>query len=341
MTNQSSALLINEEPLQLLPSLALAIADAGERADIDVTGLNEALVLQQLHYWLRKPKVGVVRDGRKWVYNSYTEWKENFPFWSERTILRIFANLEKLGLVDSEQPDGRNRKKQYAVNYAALNALIKDSDPLPETHTHTSLPPPPSVLTERQDDSMHDARLSLSDSPSCQDASCQVVTMEDAKLSSPSGQLVNMFKDAETTTETTREHTHTASPPASAPPARAPANGKPVCVCSTSHRSKLCDDERIRIASNMPGVNTPDRYAMTLEARRGTHDAVYLNHRKKLQKPALSNLPERDTSACPDCAGTGFWEPGGKGKGVAKCQHPRLDELNAVEHGESRQEVTG
>jgi len=29
---------------------------------------------------------------------------------------------------------------------------------------------------------------------------------------------------------------------------RTPANGKPVCVCSTSHRSKLCDDERIRIA---------------------------------------------------------------------------------------------
>ncbi|HEX7312929.1 MAG TPA: hypothetical protein VF297_03365 [Pyrinomonadaceae bacterium] len=35
--------------------------------------------------------------------------------------------------------------------------------------------------------------------------------------------------------------------------------------------------------------------------------------------PALLN--PRD---CPDCAGTGFWEPGGRGKGVAKCPHDGL-----------------
>jgi len=31
-----------------------------------------------------------------------------------------------------------------------------------------------------------------------------------------------------------------------------------------------------------------------------------------------------DSSACPDCHGTGFYEPGGAGKGVAKCKHERL-----------------
>jgi hypothetical protein len=31
-----------------------------------------------------------------------------------------------------------------------------------------------------------------------------------------------------------------------------------------------------------------------------------------------------DVSQCPDCKGTGFWEPGGVGKGVAKCKHERL-----------------
>ncbi len=31
-----------------------------------------------------------------------------------------------------------------------------------------------------------------------------------------------------------------------------------------------------------------------------------------------------DASACPDCRGTGFYEPAGAGKGVAKCKHNRL-----------------
>lgn len=41
---ESSKLLIDEEPLQVLPGLAAVI------------GLNEALVVQQLHYWLRRSK---------------------------------------------------------------------------------------------------------------------------------------------------------------------------------------------------------------------------------------------------------------------------------------------
>ncbi len=34
--------------------------------------------------------------------------------------------------------------------------------------------------------------------------------------------------------------------------------------------------------------------------------------------------PTVDVSRCPDCHGTGFWEPGGAGKGVAKCKHARI-----------------
>jgi hypothetical protein len=97
-------------------------------------------------------------------------------------------------------------------------------------------------------------------------------------------------------------------------------------VCSTPHKSKLCDDERIRIATNMPGVNFPDRYGNSPEARRGTFDATFLQRQKELKKPGAASQPERDTSACPDCKGTNFWYPNGKEKGVAKCLHPRLDE---------------
>lgn len=39
-----SKLLLDDEPLVILPKLAAAI------------GLNEAIILQQLHYWLEKVK---------------------------------------------------------------------------------------------------------------------------------------------------------------------------------------------------------------------------------------------------------------------------------------------
>ena len=50
------SLLLNENPLIIMPTLAVHI------------GLNEAIVLQQVHYWLLKSDK--LEDGRKWTYNS-------------------------------------------------------------------------------------------------------------------------------------------------------------------------------------------------------------------------------------------------------------------------------
>jgi len=102
-------LLIDEYPLLVLPSLATSI------------GLNEAIVLQQLHYWLENPKGGVELDGYRWVYNTYEEWqRDNFPFWSVRTVIRTFANLEEMELVISKQLASYDRKKYYRVHYDNL-----------------------------------------------------------------------------------------------------------------------------------------------------------------------------------------------------------------------------
>ena len=68
-----SDLLINEPPLQVLPSLACAV------------GLNEALILQQFHYWLQHSNN--IKDGHKWIYNSYQEWHKQFPFWKSKNTL--------------------------------------------------------------------------------------------------------------------------------------------------------------------------------------------------------------------------------------------------------------
>lgn len=75
-----SKLIINEEPLLVLPSLAKSI------------GLNEAVFLQQIHYWLNR--FNHFYDERRWIYNRAAQWSKQFPFWSENTIKRV---LKKLG----------------------------------------------------------------------------------------------------------------------------------------------------------------------------------------------------------------------------------------------------
>lgn len=104
-------LLLQERPLIVLPQLACAV------------GLNEAIVLQQLHYWLIEG--GTPHEGRRWVYNSYEQWQvDNFPFWSLPTIRRVFGNLERDGLISSRVEYDRrfqgSRRKWYTINYDAV-----------------------------------------------------------------------------------------------------------------------------------------------------------------------------------------------------------------------------
>ena len=102
------ALLVPESPLMVLPGLAL------------VVGLNEAIILQQLHYWLRKS--AHVQDGRPWVYNTYGQWTEQFPFWSVLTVKRAIKSLEERGIVLSGNYNKHpmDRTKWYTIDYDRL-----------------------------------------------------------------------------------------------------------------------------------------------------------------------------------------------------------------------------
>ena len=107
-----SKLLINEYPLQVLPSLACEI------------GLNEAIILQQMHFWLNR-KTAQEREGRYWVYNSYEGWREQLPFWGLNTIRRAIANLEKKGLLVTGNFNKfkGDKTKWYSINYDKLQEL--------------------------------------------------------------------------------------------------------------------------------------------------------------------------------------------------------------------------
>ena len=104
-----SKLLINEYPLQVLPSLAKAI------------GLNEAIILQQIHYWLRHAKVE--HDGKMWIYKTIEKWHEqDFCFWSKDTIKRAISSLKRQDLLLVEQlaNNSFDRVNHYTIDYDVL-----------------------------------------------------------------------------------------------------------------------------------------------------------------------------------------------------------------------------
>ncbi|OQP06821.1 replication protein [Geobacillus sp. 46C-IIa] len=110
-----ATLLLDDQPLVILPQLAVAI------------GLNESIVVQQLHYWLEKSEN--VHDGYKWVYNTYEDWREQFPFWSESTIRRIITKLEKIGIIVSANFNRSkiDKTKWYRIDYDKLAEFTQET----------------------------------------------------------------------------------------------------------------------------------------------------------------------------------------------------------------------
>lgn len=91
--------------------------------------LNEAIVLNQLNYWLginKKAGKNFI-DDRYWVYNSYSDWKaKDFPYWSEKTIQRTFTRLENKGVVVSANYNklGIDKTKWYTIDTEKLQELV-------------------------------------------------------------------------------------------------------------------------------------------------------------------------------------------------------------------------
>lgn len=107
-----SKLLIDDYPIQVLPKLAKEI------------GLNEAIVLQQIHYWLNKRTH--LKDGKYWTYGSMVTWqRDQFFFWSVNTVKRTFASLEKQNLliIGNYNRAGFDKTKWYSVNYETLEQV--------------------------------------------------------------------------------------------------------------------------------------------------------------------------------------------------------------------------
>ncbi|BAV74176.1 conserved domain protein [Pseudomonas chlororaphis subsp. aurantiaca] len=111
------SLLFNFRPMVINPQLAERI------------GLNEAIVLQQLKYWLNETESGVEHDGRRWVYNTVERWQKQFPFWSVDTVKRALKSLQSQGIIFAEQlaKSKHDRTYHYAINYQS-DALFEQGN---------------------------------------------------------------------------------------------------------------------------------------------------------------------------------------------------------------------
>ncbi|QYC51678.1 putative replication initiation protein [Acinetobacter phage Abp95] len=124
--------LIEERAILLFPSLAKDI------------GLNNAIFLQQLHFWCdiaNELGYGKLHDGQRWVYKTAQEWHEkDFPFWSVVTIRRIINNLHDQNLIHAMylDDDKWNRTLFYRINYMHELFTSNQSDDMQVINLTTS-----------------------------------------------------------------------------------------------------------------------------------------------------------------------------------------------------------
>jgi len=116
-------LLLNEDTTKVAFSPELA----------KLIGLNECLFLSQLQYWIsRKEKAQDYRtfkEERMWVYNTYKQWLEQFPYWSKNTLIRTIASCEKAGYILSSNfnSKGFDKTKWYTIDYEKLSHIGEPS----------------------------------------------------------------------------------------------------------------------------------------------------------------------------------------------------------------------
>ena len=118
---QNHSIVLGEEPLRVPPSLAIAI------------GLNEAIVVRQVHYWIFKNYKTAsdvhFKEGRYWTYNSIEQWAEQFPFWSVRTVSRIFNKLENDGILIRKKLGKRacDNVRWVSIDYTVLDQVVAEA----------------------------------------------------------------------------------------------------------------------------------------------------------------------------------------------------------------------
>lgn len=104
----------------MLPTLAVRL------------GLNEAIAVQQLHFAMQTFESRIVTlDDASWLRADLSFWEGQFPWWSERTIRRVWTALRDLGVVHTSRGSEAN---VYRIDYMKLDEVTGQIDPSQRTH---------------------------------------------------------------------------------------------------------------------------------------------------------------------------------------------------------------
>lgn len=125
--------------------------------------IPQALILQQLHYWLTDTGCRK-REGVLWVAKPVGKWVEELVIYNEKTIRRALDDLCDLGIVvASHYGNLRDRTKWYRIDYSKLpsfgqQALIHsdkvsksliEEDSLFKTQAKPSASPPETLVIRK------------------------------------------------------------------------------------------------------------------------------------------------------------------------------------------------
>jgi hypothetical protein len=93
-------------------------------------GVDAAIVLQKIRYWINCSGKKVNAEKGEWIYNSLEEWHKQFSFWSLSKLRRIINSLETKKLIISKKINSQkwNQTKWYSINLETYNKLFDIKD---------------------------------------------------------------------------------------------------------------------------------------------------------------------------------------------------------------------
>lgn len=103
----STILLQNEGVRILQPSL------------VSLLNKTQSILIQQLHF-LTEQGLGIVYEGKTWIYNTATQWGKELMV-CERQATRVISTLKKLGII---QVSKLSKNKSNRTNYISLDYKV-------------------------------------------------------------------------------------------------------------------------------------------------------------------------------------------------------------------------
>ena len=104
-------------------------------------GVDQTMMLCQIDFWVQNHQDNEhCKDGRYWIYETYDDWVEQFPYWGKTKIREILRKLKEKNLIitgNYNKMSGDNTK-WYTVNYDLLDKIMSEKKRLDNTHLSES-----------------------------------------------------------------------------------------------------------------------------------------------------------------------------------------------------------